>query len=104
MERRYYLEDIALDEAWRRFDEALARTAATQPLAGEPAGLTEALGRVTSEAVWAAISSPHYHASAMDGIAVRAVETAGATETEPLRLLVPDQAIWVDTGDPLPPD
>src|SRR5712692_8849656 len=104
MARRYYLEDIALDEAWRRFDEALARTAATEPLAGEPVGLTEALGRVTSEAVWAAISSPHYHASAMDGVAVRAAETAGATETEPLRLLVPDQAIWVDTGDPLPPD
>jgi putative molybdopterin biosynthesis protein len=40
----------------------------------------------------------------MDGVAVRAAETLGATETEPLRLAVPDQAIWVDTGDPLPPD
>ena len=32
-----------------------------------------ALGRVTAEPIWAKISSPHYHASAMDGFAVRAV-------------------------------
>jgi putative molybdopterin biosynthesis protein len=102
MERRYYLEDIALDEAWGRFEQALAAAGGVRPLEGEPVPVTEALGRVTAEPVWAAISSPHYHASAMDGIAVRAVETYGASETEPVRLLVPDQAVWVDTGDPLP--
>src|SRR5262249_44182288 len=47
---------------------------------------------------------PHYHAAAMDGIAVRAVETLGASETSPLQLRVGSQATWVDTGDPLPPD
>src|SRR6266571_2195647 len=104
MERRYYLEDIALDEAWRRFETALAEAGGVRPLEGETVLVAEALGRVTAAPVWAAISSPHYHASAMDGVAVRAAETLGATETEPLRLLVPDQAIWVDTGDPLPAD
>jgi putative molybdopterin biosynthesis protein len=38
----------------------------------------------------------------MDGIAVRSEETAGATETAPLRLAVGLQAVWVDTGDPMP--
>lgn len=104
MARRYYLEDIALDEARARFEGALAESGGVRPLPGETVPVTQALGRVTAEPVWAAISSPHYHASAMDGVAVRAADTLGATETEPVRLLVPDQAVWVDTGDPLPPD
>jgi putative molybdopterin biosynthesis protein len=104
LERRYYLEDIPLDEALSRFEMALRAERADVPLPGELVALTVALGRVTAAPVWAAVSSPHYHASAMDGVAVRASETRGASESEPLRLVVPDQAIWVDTGDPLPPD
>ena len=38
----------------------------------------------------------------MDGIAVRASDTVGATETSPLQLAVGKQAVWVDTGDPVP--
>jgi putative molybdopterin biosynthesis protein len=38
----------------------------------------------------------------MDGIAVRARDTNGATETAPLGLKIGDQAVWVDTGDPMP--
>jgi putative molybdopterin biosynthesis protein len=37
-------------------------------------------------------------------VAVRAAETLGATETTPRRLALGQQAIWVDTGDPLPPE
>ena len=59
----------------------------------------EALGRVTAAPVWALRSSPAYDASAMDGIAVRAADTLGATETSPRSL--PAHAV-VDTGDPLP--
>jgi putative molybdopterin biosynthesis protein len=61
-----------------------------------------ALGRTLAEPVWAKTSSPHYHASAMDGFAVRAVETAGALQTKPVSLQIPDQACYLDTGDPLP--
>jgi putative molybdopterin biosynthesis protein len=104
MERRYYLEDIPLEEALSRFWGALSEQGTNAPLSGEIVPVAEALGRVTCGPVWAAVSSPHYHAAAMDGVAVRAAETRGASETEPLRLVVPDQAIWVDTGDPLPPD
>jgi putative molybdopterin biosynthesis protein len=38
----------------------------------------------------------------MDGFAVRAVDTEGALSTQPLSLKVVDQAVYVDTGDPLP--
>ena len=38
----------------------------------------------------------------MDGFALRAVETAGATPASPVVLLAGEQAVYVDTGDPLP--
>jgi putative molybdopterin biosynthesis protein len=52
--------------------------------------------------VWAKVSSPHYDAAAMDGIAVLARDTVGATETSPVRLKLGEHAVWVDTGDPVP--
>jgi putative molybdopterin biosynthesis protein len=104
MPRRYYLEDISLDDARRRFESALARAGGIHPLPSERVPLAESLGRITAAAVWANVSSPHYHAAAMDGVAVRAADTLGATETSPRRLSVGREAIWVDTGDPLPPD
>ena len=39
----------------------------------------------------------------MDGYAVRAEETRGATETRPVLLPIGQSAFYVDTGDPLPP-
>jgi putative molybdopterin biosynthesis protein len=104
MRRRYYLEDVALDAARQRFEAALQRVGGVAPLPAERVPLTEALGRVTAAPIWAHLSSPHYHAAAMDGIAVRAAETVGATEIEPKRLTIGAQATWIDTGDPLPPD
>src|SRR5690349_21011345 len=104
MPRRYYLEDLALDEAWRRFEQALERAGGLPPLPAERVPLADALGRITSAPIWARLSSPNYHAAAMDGVAVRASDTFGASEISPRRLAVGSQAIWVDTGDPLPPD
>ena len=103
MPRRYYLEDLALDDARQRFEDALARAGGVAPLPAERVPLPEARDRVTAAPVWANISSPHYHAAAMDGVAVRAAETLGATEASPRRLALGAQATWVDTGDPLPP-
>jgi putative molybdopterin biosynthesis protein len=98
-----YLEDIPLSEALARWDQALAAAGLDEPLPGEPVELDEAAGRVTAQAVWARVSSPHYHAAAMDGYAVRAEETRGASETHPNLLPVGRAAFYVDTGDPLPP-
>ena len=69
----------------------------------ETVGTPDALGRSLSRAVYAAISSPHYNASAMDGVAVRAADTFGASERTPV-VLRPSEYTEVDTGDPLPED
>ena len=101
--RRYYLSDIPLDQAIQRFHAALEQVGALAPSEAEPVPLDQARGRVTAGPIWAKVSSPHYDSAAMDGIAVRATDTVGATETSPLRLALGDQAVWVDTGDPMPP-
>ena len=63
-----YLHDIPLPEAQNRLREALQQADLWRVLGVEDIPLDEnALGRVTAEPVWAKISSPHYHASAMDG-------------------------------------
>ena len=100
--RRYYLSDIPLEDALGRYLGALGDAGALAHTAAEVVALSQARGRVTAEPVWARISSPHYDSAAMDGIAVRAADTVGATETSPLRLAVGEQAAWVDTGDPMP--
>jgi len=102
--RNYYLEDIPLDEARQRLEMALCEANRWDALPGESVPLTEALGRITAEPVWAKISAPHYHASAMDGYAVQAKDTLNATETRPITLALHTQAFPVNTGDPLPPE
>jgi putative molybdopterin biosynthesis protein len=102
MTRKIYLEDIPLDEAWRRLIGELEQAGQWQPLPGEEVPLDQALGRVTAAPVWARLSAPHYHASAMDGYAVRARDTDPATDTAPVLLELGPQAKYVDTGDPLP--
>ena len=115
--RDVYLHDISLEEARARFAAALQAAGKWGPLPGEPVPVAEAAGRVTAEPVWARLSAPHYHASAMDGFAVRARDTVGATETRPvtLDLVGPATAAGrqaedvarpagpVNTGHPLPP-
>ncbi len=98
-----YLHDIPLPEAQNRFSAALDNAGLWGVLSAEIVPLDEnALGRVLFESVWAKVSSPHYHASAMDGFAVRAQSTSGAMPSSPLVLEIGSQAQYVDTGDPLP--
>ena len=98
-----YLHDIPLDKAKAALKSALQNADLWRVLATENIPLNEnALGRVLSEPIWAKVSSPHYHASAMDGFAVRAQDTEGATLTAPLTLQIGEQAQYVATGDPLP--
>ncbi len=98
-----YLKDIPLPEAQDRFKQVLIEAGLWNLLGEEEIPLNEmAVGRVLSRPVWARLSSPHYHAAAMDGFALRAEETAGAMPTNPLMLRVDEQAVYVDTGDPLP--
>ena len=100
--QKKYLDNLPLSEAIQKYHDALKSSNAGAPLAGERIAVGDALGRVTSEAVIAKISSPFYHSAAMDGYAVRFVATFGAAETRPKRLAVPAQAVAIDTGDPMP--
>ncbi len=61
-----------------------------------------AQGRVTASPVFARRSVPGYHSAAMDGIAVKAETTFGVTEEHPRILTLGKDAVFVDTGDPLP--
>ena len=63
---------------------------------------SEAEGRVTVNGIKASRSAPDYYASAMDGIAVEAQKTAGASERNPVHLEIGEDAYPVDTGDPIP--
>jgi putative molybdopterin biosynthesis protein len=98
-----YLHDIPLAQARAHFQQALEAAGLWQILGQESLPLDEhALGRVLAVPVWAHLSSPHYHASAMDGFALRSEETAGAMPSNPVLLRIDDGAVYVDTGDPLP--
>ena len=62
----------------------------------------ESPGRMTAGPVFAKVSSPSYPSAAMDGIAVLAEDTYGATERNPKRLRVGLEAAWINTGQVLP--
>ncbi|MDR3578257.1 MAG: molybdopterin biosynthesis protein [Anaerolineaceae bacterium] len=98
-----YLRDIPLPEARAILKQALIDAGLWKVLAEEEIKLDEnALGRVLSAPVWAKISSPHYHASAMDGFALRSEDISEAMPTHPVDLEIGSAVQWVDTGDPLP--
>ena len=98
-----YLYDIPLPEAQSRLEAALLGAGRWGLLGIDEIPLDErALGRVLAAPVWARISSPHYHASAMDGFAVRAADTDEAMPSTPILLAMGPQAAYLDTGDPLP--
>jgi putative molybdopterin biosynthesis protein len=98
-----YLHDIPLPEAQANFRSALEEASHWKPLGIEDIPLDEnACGRILAEPIWARLSSPHYHASAMDGYALRSEETKTALPSRPILLKLNEGAEYVDTGDPLP--
>lgn len=102
MKRNIYLTETPWEEALEKYLEYLRSEGSLNPGSAEVIPTRDAVDRVTAEPVFAAVSSPHFHAAAMDGLAVRAVDTFGASEQSPRSLKVGTQAVVVDTGDPLP--
>lgn len=94
-----YLTNMDLEQAKTEYLHILTANGMGNKEERIPVG--KSCGRITSQAVYAHICAPHYHASAMDGIAVDAKRTFGATETTPIHLTNDDYVV-VDTGDPLP--
>ena len=94
-----YLSTTQLHEAQKEYLAFLEERGLSFRTEEIPAA--DALGRMSACAAYANLSSPHYTACAMDGIALAAKSTFGATETTPV-LLREEAFIRVDTGDPLP--
>ncbi len=98
-----YIHDRPAAEALAAWDQACSAAGCPERLEAVRLPLDQAVGRVTAEPVWARTSSPPFDAAAMDGIAVHASDTVGASETAPVRLDAGAFEI-VDTGDPIPGD
>jgi len=100
---KIYLDDIPLEEARNRLQEKIQAAGLWRRLGVDRLALDENLvGRILAGTLWARISSPHYHASAMDGFAVKSERTHGALETAPITLQFDIDTTYLDTGDPLP--
>jgi putative molybdopterin biosynthesis protein len=96
-----FIRDVPAAQALAAWRAACAAAGCPHRVATARMALADAVGRVTAEPVWATRSSPPFDAAAMDGIALRAADTVGASETAPV-LLEPDAYAVVDTGDPMP--
>ena len=94
-----YLTNVSLAKAKEDYVNLLVKNGFAAKTETIP--VFEACGRVTAKAVYASICAPHYAASAMDGVAVRAKDTFGATETTPINLTTAQYTV-LDTGDPIP--
>ena len=99
MKQTQFLDVVSREEASRRFKEAVAWTA----LGSETVALANALHRVLGEDVAAPVDVPGFTRSNMDGFAVRAKDTFGASEEAPITLtltgerlgagVVPEEAV-----------
>lgn len=94
-----YLKNTSLEQALEIYLKEINNAGIMRQIEEIP--VADAMNRITSKAVYAKLCSPHYNSCAMDGIALRADVTFGATETSPVILKKAD-VTYVDTGDPLP--
>ena len=97
--RNVYLNMKTLPEARKIVDDAFALSGV---LATETVPVPQAVGRVLAEPIHAKLSSPHFNAAAMDGLAVKAEITFGANESTPKTLEVGQDAFYVNTGHVMP--
>jgi putative molybdopterin biosynthesis protein len=94
--RNVYIDNMPKEEAIYRFMQRLSISGAS-----EKVQVRDSLGRVTAEAIYAAISSPHYHSAAMDGIKLKTSITEGANERQPKILKEHIDFEYVNTGQPI---
>ncbi len=100
--RQGFRENVRLDEALDEFLNLF------ETVGNETVGLDDAAGRVAAEDIVAERPVPHYDRAAMDGYAVRAGDTHGATDDSPVRLdsvegnVGDGEAAYVHTGSAVP--
>lgn len=95
MKRNIYLSSLKLEDAKRTYFDRVDLSGLVQT---EIVSVEESLDRITAMPVFAEQSSPHYNASAMDGIMIKASDTHGIDERNP-KIFTGDQFKYVDTGD-----
>jgi len=98
--------------------EALRLLLAVEPVAAEEIPSIKARARVLAEDLYSAVDLPHFHRAAMDGYAVIAKDTFGASQSLPAYLklagvvemgqaadqpLASGQALRISTGGMMPP-
>lgn len=91
-----YLSLVSLEEALDTLSTAFPPVRVIEDVPVE-----DSAGRVTAEPVFTRFSVPEVHLSAMDGIAVRSADTAGASEYNPVTL---ESVKRVNTGNVVPPE
>jgi len=84
-----FLEVVSAAEARRRFEAQIDRSA----LPGESLPLVAALSRVIAADVIAPVDAPPFDRANVDGFAVRAADTLGASPGTPKRLLLNSEVI-----------
>jgi len=84
-----FLEVVSAAEARRRFEACVDRS----PLGAQSLPLSEILGRVLAADVIAPVDAPPFDRSNVDGFAVRAADTAGASDAAPKRLMLNAEVI-----------
>ena len=100
MKRNLYLKTKPVEEALAAYMAVLEESGAVNPQT-EWVDTYSALGRRTAGPVFAKCCSPLFNAAAMDGIAVRAAATKGASESRPITLKLGTDYKIVDTVDPV---
>jgi len=96
--RNVYLDLKSIEEAKTvLFDAFVHCTTQVQTI-----DVVNAKDRILAEPAIATLSSPNFHAAAMDGIAVDAACTFGANEESPISLVPGKTAFWVNTGHLIP--
>ena len=84
-----FLEVVSAAEARRRFEERIDRA----PLDSESLPLADALSRVLAADVVASVDAPPFDRASVDGFAVRAADTIGASPSTPKRLVLNAEVI-----------
>lgn len=100
--RNLYLKTISVEEAYDKYYSALNEKGILSKFV-EEVPTSEALGRITSEAIFAKCNSPLFNAAAMDGICVESIKTKNASEENPIILKLGIDYKIVDTGDAIKP-
>ena len=93
-----FLEVVSPQVARSRFEQHLD----LKPLPAETVALGDALGRILAADVVAPIDVPPFDRAGVDGFAVRAADTAGASDRAPRRLLLNAEVVACGHAPALP--